>query len=75
MPDLEVPSGESHRDALAQYLLCEYHKEIAEYYGIIDNPSVPLAYEEEIKRFMNEIDPIGHNNQDLFNLQLLNCIF
>lgn len=59
----EVPHSQSQRNLLSEYLLCKYHNETAEYYGIKPNPPVPTAYcdytlediKAKIKKLMHPI--------------------
>ncbi|CAF1310799.1 unnamed protein product [Rotaria sordida] len=44
----EVPISGSQRSMLGEYLMSKYHTEIAAYYHIKDNPTVPFAYTEHI---------------------------
>lgn len=63
--DYEVPASESQRSLLGEYLMSKYHKEIAEYYKIQPNPSIPIKYyEHTLENIENDIKRRLGSNQD-----------
>jgi hypothetical protein len=44
--DYEIPVSASQRSILGEYLMAKYHENIADYYHVKQNPSVPFEYEQ-----------------------------